>query len=68
MTSEFVRCEIYDGPDRNGDYHFALFWMADYTPGHPDGEHVRRERGQHFRANAADLPAGITIIDKRGKR
>jgi hypothetical protein len=22
--------------------------MADYHPGHPDGEHARRERGQHF--------------------
>ena len=42
------RIEIYEGPDSHGRFHYALFWWTDYTPGHPDGEYVRRERGQHF--------------------
>ena len=42
------RCEIYDGPDARGRYHYALFWMAGYHPGHPAGEYRWAERGQHF--------------------
>ena len=45
-----MRIEIYEGPDRQGKYAFGLFWMADYHPGHPEGEYVRRERGQMFRS------------------
>ena len=43
-----TRLELYSGPDERGRYHFALFWMADYHPGHPDGEYRLAERGQHF--------------------
>ena len=43
-----MRGEIYSGPDRYGNYHYALFWMANYHPGDPAGEHRLAERGQHF--------------------
>jgi hypothetical protein len=42
------RIEIESGPDSLGRYHFTLYWLADYHPGHPDGENVIRERGQCF--------------------
>jgi len=45
------RIEVYEGPDRWGHYHYAIFWWADYHPGHPEGEHRLAERGQHFRGN-----------------
>lgn len=42
----------YHGPtDRNGRCHFSLRWSDDYFPGHPEGEHVRRERGQQYHAD-----------------
>jgi len=41
-----TRCEVYEGPDDRGRYHYALFWIADYHPGHPLGEHRTAERGQ----------------------
>lgn len=42
----------YHGPtDTHGRCHFSLRWIDDYFPGHPEGEHVRRERGQHFHAD-----------------
>jgi hypothetical protein len=37
----FDTIEIYEGPDRNGKYHYALFW-------HPGGGN--RARVQHFRS------------------
>jgi hypothetical protein len=50
VSTQTHRIEIYDGPDRDGKYHYALFWMTDYSPGHPEGEYERRESGQHFRS------------------
>lgn len=51
---EFTRIEFHDdGPDHLGRRRYTLFWMADYHPGHPDGEHGRRERGQCFHADPA---------------
>jgi len=44
------RIEIEDGPDELGRYHYFIFWLADYHPGHPEGEYARRERGQMFHA------------------
>ena len=44
----FTRIEILSEPDRLGRVHYAKFWMADYHPGDPDGEHRWAERGQHF--------------------
>lgn len=42
----------YHGPtDTHGRCHFSLRWIDDYFPGHPEGEHVRRERGQQFHAD-----------------
>jgi hypothetical protein len=56
------RCEIYSGPDSAGRYHYALFWMADYHPGHPDGEYRTAERGQHFFGKP---PNDVPQVDKR---
>ena len=42
------RIEIRSGPDSLGRYSYTLFWMADYHPGHPEGEYARRERAQCF--------------------
>lgn len=44
------RVEIHSGPDELGRYHYTLFWMADYHPGDPRGEHRYSERGQVFHA------------------
>lgn len=60
------RLEIYSGPDERGRYHYALFWMADYHPGHPEGEHRTAERGQHFYGVPPDYPPAQTT-DKRGR-
>lgn len=47
-TKPAHRVEFVDGPDHKNCSTFFLFWMADYHPGHPDGEHGWRERGQIF--------------------
>jgi hypothetical protein len=59
-----MRGELYSGPDDRGRYHYALFWMADYHPGHPDGEYRHAERGQHF---FGVPPANVTSWDDRRK-
>jgi hypothetical protein len=59
------RIEIYEGPNKNGYYHIAEFWMADYHPGHPLGEHRVAERGQHFLTNSWEEPIGCLVVDKR---
>ena len=42
----------YRGPsDTMGRSEFMLLWMDSYFPGHPDGEHQIRERGQCFFAD-----------------
>lgn len=58
------RIEVYEGPDSLGRYHYALFWIADYHPGHPNGEHRLAERGQHFFGNP-DSHKGVPQIDRR---
>jgi hypothetical protein len=64
-----TRMEIYSGPDRDGKCHFALFWMADYHPGHPQGEHRIAERSQHLRADPAPyMRPGMKIDDRREGR
>ena len=51
----------YHGPtDTHGRCHFSLRWIDDYFPGHPEGEHVRRERGQHFHAEVKKQPPDLT--------
>ena len=56
MNASAHRGEILEGPDSRGRYYYFLFWWTDYIPGHPDGEHVRRQRAQAF---FGQLPAGI---------
>lgn len=45
---ETLRMEVHEGPDSHGRYHYSLHFMDDFFPGHPEGECVVRERGQHF--------------------
>lgn len=66
MKPQFTRIEVYEGPNREGNYHFALFWMADYHPGHPDGEYRTAERGQHFLAPLKGYD-NVPMVDRRGK-
>jgi hypothetical protein len=49
------RIEIHSGPDRLGRHTWTGYWAVTYTPGHPDGEHVPRERGRVFFCR---LPSG----------
>lgn len=58
LPARFTRIEIESGPDKDGRYRYTLYWMADYHPGHPLGEHRTAERGQCF---YAELPEGITV-------
>jgi hypothetical protein len=61
-----TRIEVLEGPDDKGRWTFFVYWMADYHPGHPEGEHVCRERGQIFKtANIAKYQSVKTIEDKR---
>jgi len=39
---------IESGPDSQGRYSFTIRWMADYHPGHPDGEYRRDWRYQCY--------------------
>jgi hypothetical protein len=48
------RIKYNTGSDSHGRCLFDLFWMADYHPGHPDGEHAHRERGQGFFGDPSD--------------
>lgn len=49
------RIEVHSGPDEQGRYVYTLFWMADYHPGHPLGEHRLAERAQIFKAPLPNL-------------
>lgn len=46
-----TRIEYHSKTDRLGRCSFTLYWMADYHPGHPDGEYRTAERGQCFFAD-----------------
>ena len=46
-----MRIEYHGPSDSHGRCAFTLFWMADYHPGHPDGEYRTAERGQVCRAD-----------------
>jgi len=67
MSSPIHRVEVYAGPNRGGEYHYAIFWMADYHPGHPEGEYRIAERGQHYLASLDSIPKDIKWEDKRNQ-
>lgn len=46
-----MRIEYHSKSDAFGRCTFSLIWMADYHPGHPEGEYRRAERGQVFFAD-----------------
>ena len=41
--------------DSRGRWHYAIYWVDDYHPGHPNGEHRIAIRGQHFFANPVEM-------------
>lgn len=41
-----------------GRMHYTLYWWADYHPGHPEGEHGLRLRGQCFCGSPKDGASG----------
>ncbi len=61
----YTRGEIHSSPNKEGKYSHTRFWMADYHPGHPEGEDRWAERGQCF---LAELPPHESVevwVDKR---
>ena len=42
------RVEIMSEPDSRGRVRYVAYWIAEYHPGHPEGEDMTRERAQHF--------------------
>ncbi len=46
--TKYTRIEIVSGPDERNRYVHFRNWLADYHPGHPDGENRTAERGQIF--------------------
>lgn len=59
-TISGFRIEYHGKADDEGRCFFTLYWMADYHPGHPDGEYRKAMRGQNFFADPRqygfDLP------------
>lgn len=59
------RAKVFAGPDREGNYSWLIYWWDDYFPGHPEGEHVWRERGQvccgipPFKVSSRGAPVGV---------
>lgn len=49
-----TRIEYQSDSDALGRCRFTLFWMSDYHPGDPAGEHRTAERAQVFFANPTD--------------
>lgn len=50
-TKPLHRIEVYEGPNKYGEYHYAVFWMANYPPNtrlEKDFDGSWHERGQHF--------------------
>lgn len=57
------RIEIHSGPDQHGRHRYRLCRWVNYSPGHPEGEHGWRERGQEFFGELpdwADDPERVT--------
>ena len=50
-----IHVTLFSGPDEFGNYSHSRQWWDDYFPGHPDGEHGWRLRGQMFNS---PLPEG----------
>jgi len=46
-----MRIEYHSGTDNLGRCCFTKFWISDYHPGDPAGEHRMAERGQVFYAD-----------------
>ena len=45
------KLKVLSKPDAEGRSRFRLDWWDDYFPGHPEGEHKRRLRGQYYYAD-----------------
>jgi hypothetical protein len=64
LPANVERCEVFGTPDELGRVHYALSWWDDYFPGHPEGENVRRLRGQHF---YGVLPEGLESVTEAAR-
>jgi hypothetical protein len=65
LDKDSMRIEYHTLPDKYNKCAFTLYWMADYHPGHPDGEYRTAERGQVFYADPREhgfpLPIPLDI-------
>ena len=43
--TKYTRIEVVSGPDAMGRYVHFRYWLADYHPGHPDGENRSSRAG-----------------------
>lgn len=57
--------DMESGIDDRGRARFTLYWVADYQPGHPDGEQRRVIRGQCFYADPTPYK---TFAEWKGKK
>lgn len=62
----YTRIEYHSALDAWGKCTFTLYWMADYHPGDPAGEHRRAERGQVFHADPEDY--GFPMLSQKLRR
>ena len=62
------RIEYLSSNDKLGRCSFLLYWVANYHPGHPDGEHGWRERGQCFYADPREYGHARRPEELRARR
>lgn len=65
---KYTRIEILSEPDKDGKTLHFRYWMSDYHPGHPKGEHGWRERGQIFRTILPDKKEYGSVVDNSFSR
>lgn len=61
---KYTKIEVFSGPDSKNRYSHIRYGMSDYTPGHPDGEYVRREVGQVFFSKLPERESCARFVDK----
>ena len=61
---KYTKIEVFSGPDSKNRYGHCRYGMSDYTPGHPDGECVRREVGQVFFSELPPKDSCAEWVDK----
>lgn len=46
-----ARLDYHSNSDQTGRCAFTLCWPVTYSPGHPEGEYIPRERAQCYHAD-----------------